>query len=146
MSSSNSGLTVAVVMLTIIVGIFGTLFILEGRKTRMDQTMVEEFVLRQRMERDMGVLTMIPKEKGVLMRHEVVYANSPEVIQTMIENEGKQQQQAAIPKGLGGDPYQAAMRILGMPSSPGGVYGACPNYHFDPQTGEVYVPEASPGM
>lgn len=144
MNQTNTGLTVAVVMLTIIVGIFGTLFVLEGRKPRMDQSMVEEFVLRQRLERDMGVMTMIPKEKGVLVRNEVVYASNPEIIKTMLENEGKQQ--SAIPQGLGGDPYQAAMKILGMPGSEGGVYGACPNYHFDPATGEVYVPEASTGM
>lgn len=144
MQQTNTGLTVAVAMLTIVVIIFGTLFVLEGRKTRMDQTMLEEFVLRQRLERDMATLTMIPKDKGVLLKHEVVYSNTPEVIQTMVENEGKQQQlqQLQHARAAGhGDAYRATMEHFGLPNtSPGNVWGACPNYHIDYDTGEVFVP------
>jgi hypothetical protein len=105
---SNSGLTVAVVMLTIIVGIFGTLFLMESKKTKLDQSMIEEFILRQQSERDLGTLTTLPQDRGVLITNKVMYANSTEVLKAALENE-KRQQQPVDPLtnflGASGRPY-----------------------------------------
>lgn len=86
--------TVAIVMLAIIISIFGTMYIVEGRKTRMSQSMVEEFILQQRSERALGQLTMLPNDRGVFVRNEVIYGSNPEIVKAALERgSGAQQQQ-----------------------------------------------------
>ena len=111
-SQNNSGLTVAVIMLVVIVAIFGSLFLMESRKTRFDQTMMEEFVLRQRMERDMETLTILPKDRGVLITNKVMYANSPDLLKVALEQEGRAQQQQPM------DPITMLTGCAGRPIAP----------------------------
>lgn len=133
-SSTSSGIVVALFFLAILASVFGTLFFMESRKPRLDQSMVEEFILQRKLEGEMKQVSMIPKDKGVVVRHEMIYTNQPEVLKAALE--GQQQPQRGGQAGRRtSDPYEAIMHGFGIPYD-----GMCPDYHLMPD-GSITVPQ-----
>lgn len=137
MNSREWAIALGVMVVMLLLGLMyvSGLHVIERGSVRLNQHMTEEFILGRKMEGHMESMKILPEGRGMVIRQEVLYADSPESLQTAIRcGSGGQQQQYPA------DPYARAMQALGIPGGARNGSYSMPDYHLAPN-GQIVTPE-----